>query len=330
MGIEDRNIWIWLKTFLFSKTNREFFIFLFFLALSGVFWLFLTLNESYEKELHIPVTITNVPKNVVLTSDETDTVRMTIRDKGFTLATYLYGNALPHLYVDYKTYARNNGTGIVPASDLQKLARQQLATGSKITAVKNEKLEFYYNFGDKKRVPIRWSGRVIPEQLYFISHVEYSPDSVTVYASKEKLDSITVIYTEQLNYANFRDTLMVSCHLAKNKGIKTVPEEVKVGFYTDVLTEESMEGVPIKGINMPKGKVLRTFPAKTTVSFVTGASVFRSLKPEDFLVVADYNELKDSPSAKCKIYLKSAPPGISRAHLEATQVDYLIEEQTTE
>jgi hypothetical protein len=330
VDIEGRNIWNWVKTFLFSKTNRDLSLFLFFLALSGVFWLFLTLNESYEKEFQIPVTITNVPKNVVLTSDETDTVKMTIRDKGFTLATYLYGNALPHIYVDYKSYVHPNGIGIIPSSDLQKLVRQQLASGSKITAVKTEKLEFYYNFGDKKRVPIRWSGRVIPEQLYFISHVEYVPDSVTVYASKEKLDSISVIYTEQLNYANFRDTLMVNCRLAKQKGIKTIPEEVRVEFYTDVLTEESMEGVPIRGFNMPKGKVLRTFPAKMTVHFVTGASVFRSLKPEDFVIIADYNELKDNPSTKCRIYLKTVPPGISRARLESSQVDYLIEEQNTE
>jgi len=325
-----RRLWLILRNFLYRKTYREFLIFLFFLALSGVFWLFLALNETYEKDFNIPVTITNVPKNVMLTSPETDTVKMTIRDKGITLATYLYGNALPHLHINYMSYAHNDGTGSIAASDLQKLARQQLASGSKITNVKTDRLDFYYNYGDKKRVPVRWSGRVIPEQLFFISHVEYWPDSVTVYATKEKLDSISVIYTEQLNYANFRDTLMVDCRLAQRKGVKTVPEEIKVGFYTDVLTEESMEGIPVKGINMPKGKTLRTFPAKVKVTFVTGASVFRNLKPEDFLVVADYNELMRNPSEKCRIYLKTSPQGISRARLVTTQVDYLIEEQTEE
>lgn len=327
---DTRNLWNILRDFLLRRTYREFLIFLFFLALSGIFWLFLTLNETYERDFNIPVTITNVPKNVMLTSEETDTVKMTIRDKGFTLMTYIWGNALPHLEVNYMNYSRNNGICTIPAADLQKLARQQLASGSKITIVKTEKLEFYYNYGDKKRVPVRWSGRVIPEQLFFISQVEYWPDSVTVYASKEKLDSINVIYTEQLNYANFRDTLMVDCHLAKHKGVKTVPEEVRVAFYTDVLTEEGIDGIHVKGINMPQGKILRTFPAKVRVNFVTGASVFRTLRAEDFEVVADYNELKNSPSEKCRIYLKSSPPGISRVRLATTQVDYLIEEQTTE
>ena len=79
------DVWRVVRDFLFSKANREFLLFLFFLALSGVFWLFMTLNETYEREFSIPVTIVNVPKNVVLTSEETDTVRMTIRDKGTTL-----------------------------------------------------------------------------------------------------------------------------------------------------------------------------------------------------------------------------------------------------
>ena len=176
-------------------------------------------------------------------------------------------------------------------------------------------------------MPVRWSGRVIPEELYFISRVDYLPDSVTVYASDEKLDSINMIYTETLNYANFRDTLTISCNLAKIKGVKIVPEKVKINFYTDVLTEENIEGVPIQGINLPDGKALRTFPAKVTVSFVTGVNVFRNLTPDDFTVVADYNEIKRHPSEKCRITLKNVPQGISRARLDVTLVDYLIENE---
>ena len=57
-----------VKNFLFGFVNKEFLIFLFFLALSGTFWLLMTLNESYEKELKIPVYLTNIPKNVIITS----------------------------------------------------------------------------------------------------------------------------------------------------------------------------------------------------------------------------------------------------------------------
>ena len=202
-----------------------------------------------------------------------------------------------------------------------------MVSSSKITAIKPEKLEFYYNYGSKKQVPVRWSGRVIPEELYFISKVSYEPDSVTIYASQEKLDSINMVYTEQLNYANFRDTLIVDCNLAKLKGVKTVPDHIRIKFFTDVLTEERISNVPIVGINMPEGKVLRTFPAKTSVSFVAGVSVYRNLKPEDFTIIVDYDEIRRNPSEKCHVYLKNVPSGISRAKLETIMVDYLIESQ---
>lgn len=323
-------LWQYIRNFLFSKINKELLIFLFFLALSSIFWLSLTLNETYEQEFAIPISIIDVPKNAVLTSDETDTVKMTIRDKGIILAAYHYGDYLKNIRIPFKNYTRNNGTGLVSAQDLQKMVYQHLLSGSKIISTKPEKLEFFYNYGTKKQVPVRWSGRVIPEELYFISRVEYSPDSVTVYASDEKLDSINMVYTEPLNYANFRDTLVVNCQLSKLKGVKMVPDRIKISFLTDVLTEERIEGVPIKGINMPEGKTLRTFPAKVTVSFVTGVSIYRNLRPEDFNVVADYQEIKQNPSEKCRIYLKDIPPGISRTKLETNMVDYLIESQATE
>jgi len=315
------------RDFVFSKANRDFLVFLFFLGLSGIFWLSLTLNETYEYEFSIPVSVVDIPKNAVLTSDEVDTVKMTIRDKGIVLMAYQYGDYLKRLRIPFKHYTRNNGTGMVPASELQKLLYQNLVSSSKIISSKPEKLEFFYNYGTNKKVPVRWSGRVIPEELYFISRVDYSPDSVTVYASDDKLDSISMVYTETLNYANFRDTLSITCQLAKLKGVKVVPDRVKINFYTDVLTEENIDGIPIQGINLPEGKVLRTFPAKVTVSFVTGVNVFRNLRREDFTVVADYNEIKRHPSEKCRLTLKDVPPGISRARLDVTLVDYLIENE---
>ena len=203
---------------------------------------------------------------------------------------------------------------------------QQLEISTTVTAVKPDRLEFFYNNGQRKRVPVRWTGRVIPEHLYFISQVNYMPDSVDVYASPEKLDSIRAVYTEPLNYAGFRDTLAVSCRLSHANDVKVVPERIQIEFFTDVLTEDIIDGVPVQCLNLPEGKILRTFPAKVKVHFVAGASQIKLLRPEDFIVVADYREISQNPSEKCNLYLQSVPHGISRATLDTKHVDYLIEE----
>ena len=324
--MEEGGIFKTIKNFLFSNLNKQFLIFIFFLLLSAIFWLIITLNETFEKELKIPVTITNIPKNVVLTSTPTDTLRVVVRDKGWMIFAYMYGDSRPMPKMNFKSYDHGNGSGVASATDLKRMLEQALESSSKIISIKPEKLDFYYNNGERKRVPVSWAGRVIPEQLYFISNVTYSHDSVEVYASKEKLDSIHVVYSEPLNYVGFRDSLTVTCKLSHASDVKVVPERIGISFHTDVLTEESI-AVPIRCINLPEGKVLRTFPAKVNVNFVCGISQIRTLKTEDFSVVADYREIVQESSDKCTLYLQNVPEGISRATLSTREVDYLIEEE---
>ena len=105
-----------------------------------------------------------------------------------------------------------------------------------------------------------------------------------------------------------------------------MPQKVRMTIYPDILTEESIE-VPIVAVNMPTGKMLRTFPSKVKLSFTVGGSRFRNIRPEQFMVVADYNDIANLPSDKCPIKLRQFPDGVLRPKLQMSQVDYLVEQQ---
>ena len=104
MSVKLADIFRMVRNFLFSKANKEFLIFLFFLILSGIFWMMMTLDESYEKELSIPVRIIHVPKDVVLLSGETDTIRVTVRDRGIDIFSYVYNEPRKTLNINFKNY----------------------------------------------------------------------------------------------------------------------------------------------------------------------------------------------------------------------------------
>jgi len=316
-----------IRDFLFSKTNREFLIFLLFLLLSGIFWLMMTFNETYEKEIVLPVRYVNVPQSAVLTSGESDSIHVNISDKGFSLFAFIYSRDSHTIDIDFTKYALPDGIGSVPAIDLQHMIEQLLPTSAKITSLKTEKLVFYYNNGEKKKVPVRWRGHLKTDPHYFIAKTLIEPDSVTIFASREKLDSIHYVYTRELNYADIHDTLIVTSELQRMQGVKIVPNRVKINIQTDVLTEETIDSIPVVGINMPKGKVLRTFPSRVSVKIVTGMKNYKAIMPSDILVVADYEQFKDETSDKCTLQVKKVPEGVSRATLNVKQVDYLIEEQ---
>ena len=63
------------------------------------------------------------------------------------------------------------------------------------------------------------------------------------------------------------------------------------------------------------------------VHFVVGAKLFRSVRPEQFSVTVDYNELMAHPSDKCTPTVSAYPHNVSSVKIENTQVDYLIEQQ---
>ena len=200
-----------IRHFLLILLSKEFLVFLFFLFISGIFWLLMSLNETFEKEVVIPLRMTNIPKNVVVINDISPTLKVTLRDKGYTIGGYLYGDILRPIIIDFTDYANGKGFGSVSMSDIQKQIYQQLYKSTKIVSIKPDKLDFYYNLGRHKRMPVKMTGQVIPANSYYLSKITYSPDSIDVYASKDLLDSIVdtlpshdvdgvVFFGEQLVY----------------------------------------------------------------------------------------------------------------------------------
>lgn len=316
-----------VRNFLFSSANREFLTFFFFLVLSTIFWLMTALNETYEREIGVPAYLVNIPKNVVVTSDMEDTVRVTVRDKGFALLAYTYGEGIRPINVNFQSaITRQSGYGVVSSQELMKMINQRFSGSSKIVQVKPDRLDFHYNYGLSRQVSVKMSGHVVPGKSFYLARTRFWPEKVTVYGSKQALDSLRFVKTVPINITNFNDTVLRTVALETIKGVKIVPNTVRIGLYPDILTEENIE-VPITAINMPEGKVLRTFPQRVTVNFIVGASMFRSISPEQFAVVVDYNEIVDHPSDKCSIHLRETPQGVRNARLKMTQVDYLIEEQ---
>lgn len=312
-----------VRNFLFSGLNKEFLIFLFFLALSGAFWLMMTLNETMEREYKIPMRLVGTPRNAVITGDLPDTVRITVRDKGFTLITY----AFRPLNFKFNNYAdETEGQGVIPVADVQKQILSQLYGSSKLLQVKPGKFDFYFTYGASKKVPVVFRGKITTNKSYYLAHTEFYPSMVTVYANKQQLDKLQTVEIEPFNYRNLQDTIRQAVKIRKIRGVKIVPPTVRLSVYPDVLTEEAIE-VPITAINMPPGMVLRTFPSKVTVRFTIGASLFRTIKPSLFKVVVDYEELAANPSDKCTLQLRSVPRSVSKASLEIDRVDYLLEQQ---
>ena len=326
VGLVNSKMRKWLQRNVLTKLlNKQTFIFLFFLALSTTFWLFQSLSETYEQDFAIPVELRNVPSNVVVTTELPKELHVTLRDKGSVLLTYKYTHHINPVVIDFNAYANSTGHVVIQASELTRQITNQLLSSTQLLSIKPDPMEFYYNYGQCKRVPIVLQGNFRTDKLYALADILLARDSVMVYASREILDTITAAYTKPLGLRNLADTTRLNVPFQQVNGAKFVPSAVRVTFCIDRLVEKTVQ-VPVQQVNFPASKQLRTFPAMVNVTFQVGMGLYRNITSENFVLVVNYEDLLKNKTNFCHLSLKTIPKGVSHVRISPQDVEYIIED----
>ena len=314
------------RDFLYKLVNKKFLVFLLFFAISGIFWLAISLREPMEREILIPVEITNVPPNVMLINDGHDTLRVTLRDNGYNLLSYYFDNK-PPVMVDFGNYHKGDGHGVVPAAEIVKLIKARMESSTQVLSVKPEKLDIYYNYGDYKKIPVEMNGNVSADARSFIVSKFVTPDSVTIFATSDQLKEISSIKTQYFNITGVIDHQQRKIPLQTINGVKCLPQEVTLDVRADVLTEGKIE-VPIEAIGVPDDKVLRTLPSSVNIKFATGANLLTHINASQFTVVVNYEDIAGEQKADyLKLRLTQYPSSVKNPVLSTGNVKYLVEDK---
>ena len=100
--------------------------------------------------------------------------------------------------VDFEKYdvGLTNARVQVPVTDLQRMIQSQLGVSSRIISVRPDTLEFYYNRGVARKLPIKICGNISASPQNYIQSMSFSEDSVFVYAPNSVLDTMQYAYTQ--------------------------------------------------------------------------------------------------------------------------------------
>lgn len=304
--------------------NRQFLIFLFFLLLSSAFWLFQALNEIYEEDFEIKVEIKNVPEGAIITTEAVSKIDLTLRDRGVTLLNYKYGFQFNPITIDYNTYANTTGHVRILTKELIKQASSQLASSTQIISTKPDTIEFYYNHGLHKRIPVVIEGEVRTENGYATTGSRISEDSVTVYAASSLLDKITEARIKVDFLKNISDTTTMKLKISPIRGAKFIPEDIEFEVFVDRLVEKRLQ-VPIQSEGFPKNMVLLPIPQEAEVLFLIGMNRYNEVTPKDFTIAANYADMPKNGTSGYPLRLKSKPEDAIRARIVPNKVEYVIE-----
>lgn len=314
-----------VRNFLLSDRCREFLIFLFFVFVSTCFWFLQTMNDKYQAVFKIPVRLKDVPKEVVMTSEIPHEVRVKVEDRGTVLLNYMLGRTFFPIVFNFEEYRDKGGHVQIPVADVVRKITSQLNNSTRLVGIRPDTLEFIYSQGEAKKIPVAINGTISAGRQYYVSGTRVSPDSVTVYAPKDLLNSLTVAYTAPFVAKDLTDTMKIHVRLQKLRGVKFIPETADVTVCTDMYSEKTLE-IPVVGLNFPPGKLLRTFPSKVQVTFQVGLKDFKAASPEDFFIGVSYEELLENKSDRIVLNIKKQPEYASHVRMNPTAVEYLIEQ----
>ena len=317
-----------IKDFLLSEKSREFFIFLFFFLVAGGFWLLQTLNNDYETEFSVPVRLRKVPDNIILTSEPSSKLHIRVKDKGTVLLNYMLGKSFYPVTIDFTEYLNEDSHVKVPSSRFMNEVMGQMKASTQLLSIDPDTLEYIYSTGVSKRIPVRLNGSLKTDRQYFFSDTLFQPDSVIAYAPAFMLDTIDAAYTQYITLKNVSDTVHQQLLLQSQHGVKLVPSSIQMVLPVDIYTEKTVE-VPLQGVDFPIDKTLRAFPSKVQITFQVGVSRFREITADDFHIGVSYEELQRLGTNKYTVRLQSIPQGVSHVRINPEQVDFLIEQLST-
>lgn len=331
MGYGLAKIWVRIRNIFFGKKSHEFFVFLFFFAVSTCFWLLQTLNETFETEISVPLALKNVPEKVRITTELPPQIHVTIRDRGTTLLRFLRYTVQNTLGVDFEKYdaGLTNARVQVPTIDVQRLIQSQLGVSSHIISVRPDTLEYYYNRGVGKKLPVKICGTISASPQNYIQSMNFSEDSVMVYAPNNVLDTMQYAYTQAVNLLGLKENVTQFVSFHRMKGVEYMPNKVEITAFVGYYAEKTVD-VPIIGLNFPGDKELRTFPSKAKVTFRVESGRYQRITADNFVLAVTYEELLQNTSDKYRLHLKSLPEGVTNARISPQEVDYLIEKAEVE
>lgn len=307
-----------------SRRAKQLGLYAIFVLISFVFWLFLSLNNTIQKDIQVGVRIVDVPDSITIISNYPHEINVGVKDRGVALIKFLLGKK-PELKIRFGDYSNGEGNLIIGNTEFRRLIRNAFENTSTILSYSVDNMHIKYTDLPGKLVPIRLDLDIHSNMQYVIyGPIEHDVDSVKVFSDKNSLAAIEEVYTYHIEEKDLKDTLTRTVAIAPIPGTKIVPNKIVIKIPVEPLITKSLD-IPIRVKNVPSNINVMTFPSVVNASFLVPFSMYR--KKCVLEAVADFRELMIKPSKKLGIRIEESPALYQNISLRQDSVEYIIEKK---
>lgn len=303
--------------------NGDLPMFALFLVLALFFWLSQNMGGMSERILSYSVELTGVDKGIRVTRPIASPVYVTVSGSGMAMMKEYHRKRV--LNVDAAAFVSAGGSSFVASSTiLVDSLSSILPANLTIKRVLPDSLRYESIRVTDVRLPVLFGGTFDDSDRYSVDGISFTPDSVTVNVPEGSVLQYSCVVTDA-------SSIKVDAVLMGGT-IKLVPpgenalladDEVNYSVTASQMTEKTVE-VPVSGLNLPYGTVLRTFPPKVKVQFQVSLADFDAVDAQDFMVALDYRSLESS-GYKAEVSVVSSPENVTKVRVTPELVEYLVE-----
>ena len=293
------------------------------LLLAVLIWLLSNLSRSYSGVLGVPVVAECNLQGYSNVSSNSAMLSARCRAEGFRLLRESTRRSRRPVRVAFDRADLRYGSGerfFVTGNVMNNYLRQIFGDKVDVEDIITDTLYFTFAPENNKRVPVRFAGDFSYRTQYMASGpLKISPDSVTVYGEKARLDLVDHVSTGQLFLDDVHETQHGVLRLRRIKGVRLSDEEISYELPVSRYGEMRSE-LPVSVRNMPNGHHLDVFPSRATVilhcTFPVGRNPF-----ESFELYIDYEDFASSLSGRCVARVQDLPRGVLDYRVEPAVFD---------
>lgn len=308
-----------MKTF-FKKINRKKFITISICLFLSIFtWISAKLSATYNERIPLKVNYTNIPSDVVLSSNSLQKIEADIVGSGYSILKYNFFKKDINLDINNLAYLGNNNY-ILPKSSLN-LIDKTLFPDVSLKNIYPDTIKIKMLPLISKKIPVRVQLTVNPRVEYKVKAIKHFPDSVTLYGSSSLLDTISEIkFSKKID--NAKQSFEHKFHLKNTKNLRysvsSITSKVEIIRISQKKIQKS-----IQIIGAPTASNVKIFPKNTQVILSGDVNILRNFQEGDLLISADFKKRKKDV---IPIEIIKKPEGLKVTILQKN-VEFLIEEK---
>lgn len=274
------------------------------LVAATTFWFFNALNKNYDARINYPLEFEFDRDSVVIVDELPDEVLIDVSSGGWNLLRKTFWfSALPVIITldnpaDVKFLTRSSLIPIISDQitdlELNFLLTDTLFINVEHKAQKKIRLEV-----DSLRIPLAENHRLV-------SAIQIFPDTITVEGPTSMINALPGVLRIDIPRRNINSNFdrNVDIELPDTRLMSALPDEVRVQFTVEEFTNVTLP-VKLDRYNFPEDSSAYLTDSIIYINYWVRADELNTVKPQDFVISADYTMMIKKDSTLLPILLES-------------------------